>query len=101
MSNHEHAFGLDPKMLLDIRKVFNTVPHLQWVKIYGSRAMGNYRSNSDIDLAFSSYTEEDVAGKIWGILENLPTPYQFDVTHYERVSNTALKEHIDRVGISI
>jgi len=32
-------------------------------------------------------------------LDDLPTPYLFDVTHYESLKHEGLKEHIDRVGV--
>ena len=31
-------------------------------------------------------------------LDELPTPYQFDVKLYNEINHKKLKEHIDRVG---
>ena len=89
--------GLDAKTLALMQVCFQHYPELMWVKLYGSRAKGNYKKGSDIDLAFSSSV--DYSAKLLGELENLPLPYLFDVTHYESLKNQALKEHIDRVGI--
>lgn len=74
-------------------------PEIIWVKIYGSRAKGNYERGSDIDLTFSSPT--DCSADLLEALDNLPTLYLFDVTHYESLKHEGLKAHIDRVGVVI
>lgn len=89
--------GLNAKTLALIQACLQHYPELRWVKLYGSRAKGNYKKGSDIDLAFSSPV--DYSAKLLGELDNLPLPYLFDVTHYEGLKNQALKEHIDRAGI--
>ena len=91
--------GLDAKSLGLIKSCLEKYPDIVWVKIYGSRAKGNYRRGSDIDLAFSSAVNN--SAKLLGALDNLPLPYLFDVTHYESLKSQALKEHIDRVGVLI
>lgn len=91
--------GLNAKTLELIESCFEKYPEIVWVKIYGSRAKGNYGRGSDIDLAFSSPV--NYSAKLLGVLDNLPLPYMFDVTHYESLKNHALKEHIDRVGVLI
>jgi predicted nucleotidyltransferase len=90
-------FGLSPQTLDKIIHCLQQYPEIAWVKIYGSRAMGNYQRGSDIDLAYSSPAE--ITGKLHEALDNLPTPYLFDVTHYESLTHAGLKAHIDRVGV--
>jgi predicted nucleotidyltransferase len=92
-------FGLSPKTLAAIIQCLQQYPEIAWVKIYGSRAMGNYQRGSDIDLAYSS--PADITGKLHEALDNLPTPYLFDVTHYESLAHEGLKAHIDRVGVML
>ena len=67
------------------------------MKIYGSRAKGDYQRGSDIDLAFSSPV--DYSAELHEALDELPTPYLFDVTHFETLRHKELKEHIERVGV--
>ena len=43
-------FKFNKKDLEAINAVFLTNPKIESVKIFGSRAKGNYRKNSDIDL---------------------------------------------------
>jgi predicted nucleotidyltransferase len=89
-------FGLPQHTIEQIKSCFINYPDIKWVKIYGSRAMNTYEFGSDVDLAFSS--SSDYSTEIASCLENLPTPYLFDVTHYETIQNENLKKHIDKVG---
>jgi predicted nucleotidyltransferase len=90
-------FGLSEQTLAAINACLQQHPEINWAKIYGSRAKGNYERGSDIDLAFSSPT--DISAELLGELDDLPTPYLFDVTHYESLKHEGLKAHIDRVGV--
>jgi len=67
--------------------------------IFGSRAKGDHLPNSDIDIAV--WGNELNIGKILTELDELSTPYKFDVVAYENISTDALREHIDRVGITL
>lgn len=90
-------YGLSAEVLQKIVTVFSNYSQIVQVKLYGSRAMGSYWRGSDIDLAIYGDCEE-ILGKIMTQLDELPTPYKFDVTDYSRIDNLELKEHIDRVG---
>lgn len=92
-------FGLSSETLAAINTCLQQHPEIVWAKIYGSRAKGDYERGSDIDLAFSSLA--DCSADLLEALDNLPTPYLFDVTHYESLKHQGLKEHIDRVGVEI
>jgi predicted nucleotidyltransferase len=43
-------FGLTDETITKINSVFRNHPEIDSVLIYGSRAMGNYREGSDIDI---------------------------------------------------
>lgn len=92
-------FGLPDATLVQIIACIQRFPTIAWVRVYGSRAMGTYSRGSDIDLAFSS--PEDCSAELLAALDALPTPYLFDVTHYESLRHEGLKAHIDRVGKQI
>lgn len=89
-------FGLPDQALDQIRDCFTAYPDIQWVKIYGSRAMNTYHPGSDIDLAFSGPVDHSI--RLSSDLENLPTPYLFDITYYDGLQNESLRSHIDRLG---
>ena len=88
--------GLPERTVNDIRSCLGHFPQIRWVKLYGSRAMGRHWRGSDIDLAFSA--SDDCSGQLLEALDQLPTPYQFDVTHWESLRHKGLKDHIERVG---
>ena len=45
-------FGLENDILNKIYQILNKYKdNISWVKIFGSRAIGNYNLNSDIDIA--------------------------------------------------
>lgn len=93
------SFGLDASTLTAIDSCLRSFPEIEWAKIYGSRAMGNFERGSDIDLAYSA--KRDCSADLLEALDSLPTPYLFDVTHYPTLAHVRLREHIDRVGIEI
>ncbi len=90
-------FGLSEQTLALVSECIRQFPEINWVKIYGSRAKGDYQRGSDIDLAFSSPV--DYSAELHEELDELPTPYLFDITHYETLRHKELKEHIERVGV--
>ncbi|MCL2086081.1 MAG: nucleotidyltransferase domain-containing protein [Oscillospiraceae bacterium] len=66
--------------------------------VFGSRAKGDWRDNSDIDIAvFGGFSE----AKIAACLDELPMPYKFDVVCYDELGHKPLREHIDRVGVEL
>ena len=89
--------GLPERTVKEIRRcLHDRFPGLHWVKLYGSRAMGRHWRGSDIDLAFSA--DEDCSAALQAALDALPTPYLFDVTHWESLHHEGLRDHIARVG---
>lgn len=46
------AFGLPGKTLAIIRQILANHPFVECAILYGSRAKGNYKNGSDIDLTF-------------------------------------------------
>lgn len=93
--------GLSKKELEAIRSVFLSYPKVESVKIFGSRAKGNYRPNSDIDLVIIGNVDQLEAEEILNELDDLPLPYLFDVKALNQISSSELIDHIKRVGVSI
>jgi len=94
------TFGISEKSYLLIIDVLKSFPEVEAAIIFGSRAKGNYKNGSDIDLALigeslNSKTILDIAGIL---NEGIPIPYHVDVVNYHSISTPELKEHIDRVG---
>ena len=92
------TFGLPQKTIAQLKNVFKNHPEITQVKIYGSRAMGHYRKGSDIDLAFFSESKKDLSSNLSWELDDLPSPYLFDLVNYNTLKESLLKEEIDKYG---
>ena len=93
-------FGLDDKTLEQIRAVFVKFPEIKKVVLYGSRAKGNYKPGSDIDPTIKNSTLGlTKLNAVRSALDDLSTPYTFDLSTYEQITSAELIEHIDRVGV--
>ena len=93
--------GLSETVINSIIKTLQNNDIILKAAVFGSRAKGNYRRYSDIDVALWGNLDYIDAEKIAGQLDDLPTAYKFDVTAYDTIKNQDLKDHIDRVGITI
>ncbi len=91
-------FGLNEENIKILRDYFSKVPQINIVKVYGSRAIGNYRQGSDIDFAVFGDIDKNLIKKISLEIDELNTPYMFDITDYKTIQNEKLKEHIDQYG---
>ena len=96
-------FGLKDKDLQEIIKIIGDCEHVKSAKIFGSRAMDNYKPGSDVDLAIfgSDVTLDDVLQINSMLNEETLMPYMFDVLHYEKLDNKELQKHIDEKGLTI
>ena len=93
--------GLAPHEIDLIRGVFRRFPAISEVALYGSRAKGTYRPESDIDLALVGVDDDVQAEAVADELDELPLPYRFDVKGYGGIKYGPLREHIARVGVSL
>lgn len=93
-------YGLKEQTIESICGVFVRHPLLEKVMLYGSRAIGNFKPGSDIDLTVfgASLTSQEL-GVIGEELDDLLLPYQIDLSTFERIENIDLREHIERVGV--
>jgi predicted nucleotidyltransferase len=98
--NAHKEVGLSQKTIDALINVFKKNPEIVEAVLYGSRAKGNYRPNSDIDLTLKGKNLDLSA--LWKIeleLDDLLLPYQIDLSLYQLIKQPALLEHIDRVGV--
>ncbi|RXM74390.1 nucleotidyltransferase domain-containing protein [Clostridium tetani] len=93
-------FGLRESDLEYIVNVIRGFDEIEKAYIFGSRAKGNYKPGSDIDIAiYGENINSDILSKLNSILEEKsPMPYFFNIVDYSHLKHKELKEHIDRVG---
>jgi predicted nucleotidyltransferase len=92
-------FGLSTRALGLLRGLFSAYPEVNRVIVYGSRAMGNYRSGSDIDIALDAPGMENARFlHLCTAADDLMLPWMMDLSLLSDINNPALREHISRVG---
>ena len=77
-------------------------PQIKKAVLYGSRAMGTYKTGSDIDLTLMGESDltDEVLRSVMDELDDL-LPYTFDLSIFKDIHDPEVTAHIDRVGISI
>lgn len=94
-------YGLSDTSLKLIESALSTFDMIEKAIIFGSRAIGNFKSGSDIDMVISGdgVNYEIVNALSIKLNEELPLPYYFDVLGYSLIESSELKKHIDKFGI--
>lgn len=91
------SFGLPTATLAKLRRVFDGFPGVVGIWIYGSRARGTQRHESDIDLAVDAPDLDDGAFlRLKGQIEDLELIHRLDVVHFQRVGNEVFRQQIER-----
>ncbi len=100
--NPGKKFGLSANDLTRITDLLRNIDGVLSAKIFGSRAKGNYREGSDIDLALDAPTlDHDHFLRLCAQLDDLILPYKIDLVLLHQIDNDTLLEHIERVGIDL
>lgn len=94
--------GLSEGMMVRLGVVLRGALTAGRVVLFGSRAKGNFRPGSDIDLAFQETNLTDEELRFVGrLLEEAVFPYSVDVVNDNADLYAPLKDHIARVGIEV
>jgi predicted nucleotidyltransferase len=92
-------FGLKEEIIEKINAVFEKHSQIEKVIVYGSRAKGNYKNGSDIDLTMiGKDIDYSTLLKIETQLDDLLLPYKIDLSRFESITNNELIQHINRIG---
>ncbi|MDD5214300.1 MAG: restriction endonuclease subunit S [Methylococcales bacterium] len=92
--------GLSEKTVNKIFSVFERFPEVEKAVLYGSRAKGNFKTGSDIDLTlYGEKLSARLLGDIAEALDDLLLPYTIDLSIFDDLNHAKLREHIERVGV--
>jgi predicted nucleotidyltransferase len=92
-------FGLSDTTIEKIKNVFSKYPELEKALIYGSRAKGNYKTGSDIDITFiGKELNKTILGKIEDEIDDLLLPYTFDLSIFDSITNPDFIGHVNRAA---
>lgn len=98
----KEQFGLSAETLEKINGVIAQHPEVESVILYGSRAKGNYRNGSDIDITLTgSALTHSVMLRIDDEIDDLLLPYLFDISIFSHIDNPDLIDHIRCHGIPL
>ncbi len=94
-------FGLNDRTIEQLQAVFARYPQVEKAILYGSRAKGNYRKGSDIDLTLCGGSDLNmtVLYQIIDEIDDLLLPYIVDLSIYDHIEDPDVLDHIRRVGV--
>ncbi len=102
MTNAEKLAGLPAGIASMLQTELSQYPDVRQAILFGSRAMGTQRPNSDIDVCldapgmpFPTYLQ------LAGTLDELVLPYSLDLVLKDHIDNPDLLSHIKRVGVVV
>jgi predicted nucleotidyltransferase len=92
-------YGLKKETIEKIIDIFERHDEIEAVLLYGSRAKGNFKPGSDIDLTLiGKRLHLTLLNKVSLELDDLLLPYIFDLSLYNHIKQPDLIDHIQRVG---
>lgn len=95
-ANAEH--GLSSRQLATVRRVLEPwADRITAVEVFGSRATGAWRPNSDLDLLLHGDLDDRTIDRLWTLFHESNLPFAVDVTCYDLTTHEQLREHMDRV----
>lgn len=94
-------FGLKETTIQKICGVLAKFPQVEKAILYGSRAKGNYKNGSDIDLTLTGGADLtlQILTRIMNDLDDLLLPYTIDLSIFDHISDPDVIDHIRRVGV--
>lgn len=92
-------FGLKQETMTAIRRVLRHYPQVERAVIFGSRARGDFKPNSDIDIAV--YCENHLPHGLYLDLDEAVGIYKIDVVNLTHLRNQKLRRRITEQGVEI
>jgi uncharacterized protein len=94
--------GLREEDVKEMQQIFRRFPLVKKVLLFGSRAMGNFKRGSDVDITLKGNIDHSTLSEIRNALgEESKMPYFFDVLVYNEIEKEELRKHIDTYGVML
>lgn len=94
-----NKYGFSDELLNDIIEILKKRENVKSAMIFGSRARGDCRINSDIDICIFGDINPIELNLIIDELKELNTPLDFDVVNFEKTKKEELKKNILKEGV--
>ena len=93
--------GIKPAHRKTLIEILAANPKVEQVVLFGSRALGNHRPNSDIDLAlYGKALDLDDLPRFQEEIEATTIPHQVDLLLINRIGNERLRRHVEKEGVA-
>ncbi len=94
--------GLTDRDIRTIKALVSIYPEIIQAKIFGSRAIGNYKKQSDIDLCiYGDKVDFEIRSSLNGMFIGSNLGQKVDIIVYKDIENEELKLHIDVFGVIV
>src|SRR5689334_232599 len=98
--HNSSAFGLNERTTNTIVDILSKYHDIKEVYIFGSRAKGNYKPGSDIDLAIMNQgVSPKTITSVLAAFQESSLPYTVDLVNFPALKHDDLIDHIKRVGV--
>ncbi len=91
-------YGLSEETYNKIKEVIKKNKNYKFI-LFGSRARGDYKSTSDIDIAVEENIPREMQYKIMNEIDLLDIIYKIDLVFIDEKTNSELLESIKREGV--
>ena len=92
-------FGLRDEIYNKIKNIAQKYDYI--FLVFGSRARGDYRNNSDIDIAILGDVSYEDEVKIRNEFDEIDMEYMVDIVFIKEINNQELIQNIEREGVKI
>lgn len=93
-------FGLSEEIYIKLKEIVNKYNNYKF-KIFGSRAWGDYKNNSDIDIAIEGNIDRKEKFNILDDFDKLDIPYTMDIVFIQDINKKEFLESIIKEGVNI
>ena len=91
--------GLSERVTDLLRAELRRFPEVRAAYLYGSRARGDYKPQSDIDIAIDAPDmTQQIFAQLWSAIDALPIAYPLDCVWLQALPESRLKAQIERDG---
>jgi len=100
MSKEKNKYGLTERSIRELYAIFSKYPDVKEVHLFGSRAKGNYKTGSDIDLAvMNTGLQPKTISRVLAECAESSLPVAVDLVDFNALTYPAFIDHIQRTGI--
>ncbi|MEN6306112.1 MAG: nucleotidyltransferase domain-containing protein [Anaerohalosphaeraceae bacterium] len=92
-------YGVNDAVMVRLQAVFSHYPQVRRVVLFGSRARGDYRVHSDLDLAV--FSDNGISGALYADIDEAAGIYKVDIVDMAALKHDKMRANIDKEGIEI